>query len=247
MIGTVDIHSHILHGVDDGADDLNEALEMLRLAARNGTTDICLTPHYLANENRCSGLSASELKECFERFKESVSRTVPEINIHLGAEVYSAGTIESVMRNGEIISLSDSGYVLTEFDFNDSPKRAMEIVRILQSGGYGVVIAHPERYVFIQENPRLIVPFLERGALLQINAQSILGVCGPVAQDVALSFLENALATAVASDAHSAYYRTPDLSEAYSFVSLHFSNDYAERLFSRNPTAIIRGEKISIL
>lgn len=244
MIDTVDIHAHIIPGVDDGAVDINEAIDMLRMAASNGTVDIVATPHYLADNHRCAGFNASELRASFNELKQIAAARVPEINLHFGAEMYSVGNIESVIKSGDIISLNDNGYVLTEFAFNDSPKRALEIVRVLQRSGYNVVIAHPERYVFVKENPRLIVPFLETGALLQINPQSILGDCDPVEQDVALSFLENGLAAVVASDCHSAFRRSPDLSDAYSFVFLNFSPEYADRLFYNNPQAIIRGEKL---
>lgn len=244
MIGTVDIHSHIIPAVDDGAVDLDEALDMLKIAVKNGTSDIVATPHYLADNLRCAGLSASELKARFDVLKEAAAKHVPDINLHFGAEMYSVGNIEAVIRSGNVISLNNNGYVLVEFAFNDSPKRALEIVRVLETAGYNVVIAHPERYVFVKDNPRLIVPFLETGALLQINPQSILGDCDPVEQDVALSFLENSLAAVVASDSHSVFKRSPDMSDAYSFVFLNFSPEYAERLFHYNPKAIIRGEKL---
>ena len=244
MIDTVDIHAHIIPGVDDGAVDFEESVDMLKMAVNNGTTDIVATPHYLADKLRCAGLGASELKAQFDELKEVAERRVPGINLHFGAEMYGVGTIESIIRSGDVVTLNNNGYVLTEFAFNDSPKRALEIVKVLQNAGYKVVIAHPERYVFVKENPRLIVPFLETGALLQLNPQSILGDCDPVEQDVALSFLENNLAAVVASDCHSAFRRSPDLSDAYSFVFLNFSPEYAERLFHNNPLAIIRGEKL---
>jgi len=244
VIDTVDIHAHIIPGVDDGAVDFDEAVEMLKIAVKNGTTDLVATPHYLADNLRCAGLSVSELRARFEELKAVAAKYVPEINLHFGAEMYGVGNIESIIKSGNIISLNDNGYVLTEFAFNDSPKRALEIVRVLQNAGYKVVIAHPERYVFVKDNPRLIVPFLETGALLQINPQSILGDCDPVEQDVALSFLENSLAAIVASDCHSTFHRSPDLSDAYSFVFLNFSPEYAERLFHNNPKAVIRGEKL---
>ena len=165
MIDTVDIHAHIIPGVDDGAVDFEESVDMLKMAVNNGTTDIVATPHYLADKLRCAGLGASELKAQFDELKEVAERRVPGINLHFGAEMYGVGTIESIIRSGDVVTLNNNGYVLTEFAFNDSPKRALEIVKVLQNAGYKVVIAHPERYVFVKENPRLIVPFLETGAL----------------------------------------------------------------------------------
>ena len=240
----VDIHTHILPGVDDGADDYNEAYEMLRVAAHNGTTDIVLTPHFLADQMRCSGLGKAELQKRFSEFKSAAQTAMPEVNLYFGAELFGVSNIEDVIEADEIITIDNSNYLLTEFDFEDNPNRALEITEALKGAGYKVIIAHPERYNFIQQNPRLIVPFLENGASLQLNAQSVLGGNGYIAQDVALSFLENNFAAVIASDSHSSAYRTPDLSEIYSFISSNFSPQYAEVLLEINPRAIIRGRRL---
>lgn len=241
---TVDIHSHILPGVDDGAEDFAEAVDMLRIAAVNGTTDIVLSPHFLTTDMRSSNLDKKALEARFNNFKSKISEQLPNINLYFGAEVFGVSNIEDFLEDGEIIPINGNKYVLTEFDFDDSPKRALEITKALIGSGYSVVIAHPERYSFVQYEPRLIVPFLEEGAVLQINAASILGANGPIAEDVALSFLENQLAAVVASDCHSAFYRSPDLSEAYSFVSSQFSPEYADNLFTFNPLSIINGKRL---
>lgn len=244
VVLTVDIHSHILPGVDDGAEDVYEALDMLRLAAANGTTDIVLTPHLLTSDMRSFVGNRKALSKIFDDFKAKAATEVPDINVYLGAEVFSASNIEDFLDAEEIIPINDSKYVLTEFSFDDNPKRAIEITRVLNNHGYTVVIAHPERYSFIQYEPRLIVPFLEEGAVLQVNATSVIGESGAIAQDVALSFLENQLATVIASDCHSCYSRSPDLSEAYSFVSSQFSVEYADSLFVCNPLTIINGKRL---
>ncbi len=217
---------------------------MLKVAAKNGTTDIVLTPHYMAEKMRCAGLDKAQLAKAFDEFKEKVKEQIPNINIYQGAELFSISSIEDCMENDEIITINDTDYVLLEFGFNDNPKRALEISRALQSGGYKVVIAHPERYDFIQQNPRLIVPFLQDGVALQLNADSVLGLNGFAAQDVALSFMENNFATVIASDSHSSISRSPDLSEVYSFVSSNFSPDYAQLLLRTNPLTIIKGKRL---
>lgn len=241
----VDIHAHVLPAIDDGAEDLNEAVQMLRVAVNNGTTDLVLTPHFLADSLRCEqGIEIDEIKKRFSAFCEEAKEYVPEINLYLGAEVFAVNNIEDYIDEKKLLTINDSKYILLEFDFDDRPQRALEITQVLMEAGYRVVIAHPERYSFVQYNPRLIVPFLNEGALLQVNASSLLGRSGAVAQDVAFSFIENRMAVAVASDAHSAYYRSPDLSEAYSVVSSNFSLEYSDLLFTQNPLNIIKGKRI---
>ncbi len=244
MIFTVDLHTHILPSVDDGADSIQEALEMLDMAYNNGTTHIVLTPHYLTGDSRSTGKSKSKLISSFEKFKDTAAEEYPKLNLYFGAELFSVNNIDEVISDDQVIPINGGKYVLLEFGFRDTLPRALSVAEKLLSAGYIPLIAHPERYSFIQNNPRDIIPFLEKGALLQVNVSSIAGMSGRLAQDVALSFLENGLATAVASDAHDVAHRAPDLSEAYSFVFSEFSRRYAEELFFENPLAIINGKII---
>ena len=240
----VDFHTHILPGVDDGADDLDEAMEMLKIAAENGTTDIVLTPHYLTNDMRSSKLSKEQLEQRFKLFSESAKAFYPNINLYMGAEVFGANNIEDVIADNQLITINNTQYVLIEFGFNDQLPRALEICNTLLDNQYIPKIAHPERYSFIQRNPRDIINFLEKGALLQINTSSLAGDLGEMVQDVALSFVENSLVAIIASDCHSTFQRNPDLSEAYSFISSTFSSAYAEDLVHYNPLAILKGKRI---
>lgn len=244
MIFTVDIHTHILPGVDDGAENFKEALEMLRIAKSNGTTDLVLTPHYLVRDSRSDGLSKREIKSRFNTFKEAAEAQCPGISLYLGAETFAVSNIEDVLDDDGLITVNNTNYVLLEFGFNDFVSRTLKITEVLSQNGYIPIIVHPERYLFIQRNPRDIIKYLEQGAILQVNTCSLAGYNGPLAQDVALSFLENGLASAIASDAHSTYQRVPDLSETYSFVSANFSSDYAEDLFYENPMTILKGKRL---
>ncbi len=244
MIFTVDIHTHILPGVDDGAENFKEALEMLRIAKTNGTTDLVLTPHYLVKDNRSDKMTKKDILSRFEAFKEAAAAQCPDINLYMGAEMFAVSNIEDVVDDDGLITINNTKYVLLEFGFDDFLARALDVADALVQKGYTPIIAHPERYSFIQRNPRDIVKFLDRGAILQSNVCSLAGYNGLTAQDIALSFLENGLVSVIASDAHSTYQRVPDLSEAYAFVSANFSSDYAEDLFYNNPLTVIRGKRL---
>ncbi len=244
MNHTVDLHTHILPDVDDGAENISEAFEMLSNAVQNGTTDIVLTPHYLTNDMRSFGLSKDEIYERFTHFKNKAYERFKDINLYLGAEVFAVNHIEKIIEEGMLISINDTKYILIEFAFDDQSLRVELIIDKLIRLGYIPLIAHPERYGFIQRNPIDILRLLNKGALLQINSMSLAGRNGRIAQEIAYSYLANNMATAVSSDCHSCYQRTPDLSEVHSFISINFSSALAEKLLYDNPKAIIQGKNI---
>ena len=247
VIKTVDIHAHVLPLVDDGADDFGEALEMLEIAEKNGTSHIVLTPHYLTDDGRSKGLSKSQLEEKFEEFKQLALQNGLRIKIYSGAEIFASGKIDSALTNDQIITINNTNYVLIEFDFNEEPDRALEITQKFKKAGFTPIIAHPERYRFVKTDPSLIVPFVQKGAILQLNSSSILGENGPASEETALALIHSGLASIVASDSHSAFYRSPDLSEAYTLVSSLFSKEFSELLFFENPRLILEGKPIKTI
>ena len=244
MSVTVDLHTHILPAVDDGAEDVSEALRMLKIAANNGTTDIVLTPHYLARGMRTHKMNKADLERIFLMFKEVAAGHYPKLNLYMGAEIFGVGNIDEVIADGQLITLNNTDYCLVEFAFHDHLQRAISVLDTLVQHGYKPIVAHPERYQFIQDQPRDVFRMLDKGALLQVNHTSLEGLSGPAAQDVAMLLLEDSLVACVSSDAHSTFQRTPDLSEAYEFVSSTFSPEYAEDLFFNNPNAILMGKRV---
>ncbi len=242
VIKTVDIHTHILPMVDDGPDELGEAMEMLEIAVRNGTSHIVLTPHYLTDDDRSKDLSKSQLEEKFEEFKKVALEEGCEISLYFGAEVHVTKEIDSIIEKNEIITINNTKYVLLEFDFSEESDRALEITKKILNAGYLPIIAHPERYKFVKNDPALIIPFVQEGAILQINSSSILGENGAASQEAALTIINSELASIVASDSHGVFYRSPDLSEAYAFVSSIFSRRSSELLFFENPRLVLEGK-----
>ncbi len=217
---------------------------MLDIAVSNGTTHIVLTPHYLARD-KCLGLfSKEELKERFETFKEKALERFSGLKIYFGAEMMAVDNFQDVVSDGQLITLNDSRYVLIEFGFNDRIERANEIINKVVSFNKVPIIAHPERYLFVQENPSVLEDFMQNGGLLQLNATSLLGLSGPIAERIANNTLRDGLASFVASDAHSIYRRTPDLSDGYVIVSSKYGRSLAEAVFYSNPLAVVNDEKL---
>lgn len=240
----IDIHSHIIPTIDDGAASKTEAAVMLRLAAESGTTDIVATSHYY-NRWQCTVPSSKKmLTKAFEDFKQFIEASGIAINVWQGAELFGVNNIAELARHDEIISINGSRYVLIEFDFDDDFARVRYCLAQLKAAGYVPIIAHPERYNFLQNTPGNIYWFLEQSCLLQINKGSPIGRYGDEAMKFSRWLLENRLVHCVASDCHSPFRRTADMSRTHEWISLNFGQDYARTIFEENPGLILRDKKI---
>lgn len=243
MLKVTDIHSHIIPGIDDGAASATEAAVMLRVAAQSGTTDMVATSHYY-NPRQCTVPSSKKaLTEIFNRFTDFIARNDIPVNVYPGAELFGVNNITELARHNEIVTLNNSRYVLIEFDFDDDFSRVKFCVSQLLSCGYVPVIAHPERYIFLQNEPGNIYWFMEHGCIFQINKGSPIGRYGSGALKFSRWMLENRFAGIVASDCHSPFRRTADMSSAHEWITLNFGRGYTKALFEDNPRRIIRDEK----
>jgi protein-tyrosine phosphatase len=233
-----------LHGIDDGAETFDEAMEMLEVAFSNGTTDLVLTPHYLSNDLRSTGVSKADILKRFEDLRSAAESKFDGLKLYIGAETFAAANILECAETDALLPINNTRYLLLEFGFDDTVSRALTVTRELHRLGYTAIVAHPERYGFFLNDPGKILSFLDEGALLQINANSVLGQNGVRSREMSLSLIDNGLAAFVSSDAHSVRYRSPDLSEAYSFVASAYDSDFAEALFERNPMTILQDKII---
>lgn len=240
----VDIHSHIIPGIDDGAASETEAAVMLRLAVESGTKAIVATPHYY-NRWQCTVASSRKMMdERFKKFREFIEASELGITVYQGAELFGVNNISELARRHEIIPLNGSRYVLVEFDFDDDFARVRYCTSQLISAGFVPVIAHPERYSFLQKEPQNIYWFLEKSCLLQINKGSPVGRYGAEAMNYSRWLLENRFVHTVASDCHSPFRRTADMSKTHEWVALHFGLDYACEIFEKNPLTILNNGKL---
>ncbi len=239
----VDIHCHILHGVDDGSGNMTDSLEMAQLAAANGTKAIfatphCNMPHYFEN------LWSVQLEQKLLDFQKKLDERGVDLRVYCGQEIFLDEGFLPLLRRNELITLNRSRYALVELDFYERTDEAYQKISALASEGYVPVVAHPERYVFVAEDKYAAAKLRQLGALLQINSGSLSGDFGAKPKRAAESILKNQLADFVASDAHSQYSRTPDLSKAHEFVCENFSYEYADLLFRINPKRVINNDEI---
>lgn len=195
----IDIHSHILHGVDDGCSDFYESLEMLRRAKQVGYSKLILTPHRIegAYEDNFSALNQrlTELQAVSE--KEDMG-----LELFLGRELYLESKLESDLSSGLIETLAGTPYVLVELPMIGMPIQTKSILHKLMASGYRVVIAHPERNSRLGSDFDLIRELKESGVLFQLNIGSLAGKYGSQVKSAAKELLKEGLIHFVSSDAH---------------------------------------------
>lgn len=239
----IDIHSHIMPGIDDGSRSMGETMKMLKMSAASGVSLITATPHFNHVYNWMNYADRRFL-DLFESVRENAEERGIGIELRLGMEIRAFDGMIDLLEQGRLLTLAGTKYVLTEFDEQEPAKWAKNILRKLLSAGYIPVVAHPERYDFVGEDPWQVSDWLEDGCLIQITRGSMTGSYGPMAKELSDLFLEEGFVTCVASDCHRPDRRTPEMTSGYEYLRDRYSERLAERLMTVNPGRIVRGERI---
>lgn len=231
----IDIHSHILWGLDDGAVTIDDSLAMLRIAAESGTTDIVATPH--------SNAEFEYLPERIaERIGELAARTGGRPAIHRGCDLHlSFDNIVGAIEDPARFSINGHRYILVEFsDLHISSSMHAVLGRLLEAR-LVPIITHPERNPTLQKKHETLEAWVQQGCLVQVTALSVTGGFGKAAQAAANRLLARGLVHAIASDAHDPVHRHPRLDQAFAAIARQHGRETAERLFVANPGIIIHG------
>jgi protein-tyrosine phosphatase len=238
----IDTHSHIIPFVDDGADNWETALELIKQGEKQGIIAALATPHILSeNDYRFE----NQIIERFEELKQKVAERKLKMKLYLGCEIYAQ---PDMTIKHKISTPNNNGkYFLVEFPMNSIPRFASQSFFDFILNGFIPVIAHPERNLGFITNPNMAFEFVQRGALMQINAGSILGKHGEKAKNLAFKLIEYNLAHIVGSDCHDPNRRSMSLAESYGVVSRNWDEDTAKMLFYNNPKKFIDGTPIEIL
>jgi protein-tyrosine phosphatase len=234
----IDIHTHVLAGLDDGAKTLDAALEMLRVAARSGTTDLVATPH--ANIEFRFDAELVQLK-----IAELQEAAGPDVRIHRGCDFHLFfDNIQDALANPCKYTINGMSYLLVEFPDVLIARNTPEVFKRLIEGGMIPIITHPERNYLLHSRTEELKAWVELGCRVQVTAQSFLGRFGPEARRFAERLMRSGLVHFVASDCHDAEDRSPRLDEAYDYVARKFGGDRAQALFVTNPGAVLCGEPL---
>lgn len=239
----IDIHCHILPGLDDGAGNMSDAVEMAELAASSGIKSIIATPHTNIPGGYHNYWSLS-MQDDIKVLQTEINKNNIPLTIYCGQEVFLASGFMELLHQGKLITLNRSRYMLVEFDVYENADVAYRKLQQLISEGYVPIVAHPERYGFVNEQTDAVYRMKDLGALLQVNRGSLKGRFGIKEKETATKIVETFQADFIASDGHSQYSRTPYLAGVHEFVSETYSSDYGDLLLKVNPQRVLNNETI---
>lgn len=235
----IDIHTHIMPGVDDGAETLDDALRLIMQAAEGGTKEIILTPH-CAPSYGFFNFNDYFLEENFDRLCYAVEKERIPVILHPGMEVLYESREELLVHMDEYFPLCGGRYFLMEFFFDVSGDEFLEGIQTVREQGYIPVIAHPERYECVKKDWELAAEGYRKGAKFQINKSSLSGTHGEKAARCAVHLLDMDLVEFIASDAHYVRGRGSGLGRVRRFIEKEYGTERAKRLFVTNPGKVVK-------
>lgn len=239
----IDLHSHILPGVDDGSDDMEMSIKIAKLYIENGINKVISTSHYIEWEV-CN--SPEELRLGIKSFQEELDKHQIPLIIYPGNEIYlTPNTVKRII-NGEVLTLNDGDYVLIELPMNDMPLYVEDIIYELRLKGMTPIIAHPERNTRIQEDPNILHKFISMGALAQLNLPSIEGMYGKRVKEAGITLLQHNMIHFVGTDTHSNRRRSPKVEKSLEILSGIVSNEDFEMLTIKNAQDVLDNKEIEI-
>lgn len=236
--GMFDIHCHIFPAVDDGAGSVQDSIEMAQIAWDSGICGIVATPH--ANLPGQKNFWTSEMEHGLTELQIRLRELNIEVSLYPGQEIILVSEYMAALRSGQLIGLNRSRYLLTEFEAQETLRTACQKLQQICAEGYVPIVAHPERYGFVQEDPDAMIRLKRAGGLLQLNKGSFQGHFGRRTMAAAHAIMRHRIADFIASDAHSQYRRTTFLAEVHEIISEQYSEEYADLLLEINPEKVIQ-------
>ncbi len=239
----IDMHNHIMYGIDDGAKTLEETIQLLKLAANTNVEQLIVTPHFKENifHNQKNNIETK-----VNEIKQILLEHNIDMNIYPGSEIFLSKNTLDLLNNQKLQTLNNSQYVLIETHMVKDYQmiNVREELYNLKIDGYQVILAHPERYENTRIDPNFVYDLVSDGYYMQINVNSLKE--NHPNHKIVKKLLDNNLVHFVASDSHNLSNRPPLLDKGYQFVEKHYGKDYANDLFYNNPLSVINNEQIKI-
>ena len=195
----IDFHTHILPNIDDGSRSIDETFNLIKEAKEAGFEGIVLTSHYI---EKYYETNVPERDVWVNAISENLRNKGMDIDVYLGNEIYMSENIMQLLIDGKASTINNSCYVLFEMPLNVEPMNLYDVIYSLQEHKLIPILAHPERYTFVQKEPELITDLIEKGVLMQANYASILGYYGEKAQYIVRKFFEHNMIHFLGSDVH---------------------------------------------
>lgn len=240
----IDLHSHLLPGIDDGAADLSVSIAMARASVANGVRVMACTPHILQGVWNNSG---PQIRQATQALQAAIDAEGIPLKLITGADVHIERDIVSGLHSGRVLSLADSRYVLIELPHHVAPARIEDCFFGLFSAGYVPILTHPERLSWIGSRYVSIERLVKSGVWMQITAGSLLGSFGRSARYWSEKMLDQGMIHIIATDAHNLHDRRPVLAEGRDAASRLVGKEEAQNLVVARPYGIIANKPATIL
>lgn len=236
----IDIHSHILPGIDDGARNLDESIEMIQVARRTGTTAIAATPH-------ANSTFKFDLVRVDSKLNELRASVEPDIVLYRGCDFHlTHKNILDAVASPFKYCLDGKRYLLVELSDLVVFPNTHEQYQKLEAAGLKLIVTHPERNLILQQRPELIQEWVSGGRLMQVTAASLLGRFGKRAEQLSHRLLDEGMVHFLASDGHDPIHRPPRLDEGYRWVERRYGKQWADVLCLHNPKCAIEGTDLDL-
>lgn len=239
----IDVHSHILPNIDDGSRSIDETFNLIKEAKEAGFEGIICTSHYMENYYETD---RPEREVWINAIHENLKNKNIEMNLYLGNEIYMSDNIIKLLEDGKATTMNDTSYVLFELPLNVEPMNLYDMVYEMQQYKIVPILAHPERYSFVQTDPELIYDLIDKGVLMQANYGSIVGQYGKKAQMIVQKFLENNMIHMLGTDAHRQNTIYPKIPEILVELKSLIGEEKLNELTTVNPELVINNKRIDI-
>lgn len=233
----IDFHTHILPEVDDGSKSYEESLEMLKEAKKSGFDIVIATSHYAVG---CYEVPEYKRKELIDDL--NLEENVPQLI--LGSEIFLTHNIIDLLKEFKASTINNTNYVIIELPLKKKVVNLITEINILKENGYIPIIAHPERYLYIQKNYKVLKELKEKGILFQCNYGSIIGNYGFRAKYIVKKMLKDNYVSFLGTDAHKKGTIYPQLSKAITLISKYVSTEKLVDLINNNAEKILKGESL---
>ena len=239
----IDFHSHILPNIDDGSRSIEETFNLIKEAKKVGFEAIISTSHYMENYYETD---VPEREVWVKAIYENLKTKDIDTKLYLGNEIYFSENIIELLEKRKASTINDTSYVLFELPLNAEPMNLYDVIYDMLQYKLVPVLAHPERYSFVQKDPDLIYDLIEKGVLMQANYGSIIGQYGEKAQIIVRKFFENNMIHFLGSDVHRQNTIYPKIPMALELISEIIGDDKLEELTTKNPKLVLNNKKIEI-
>lgn len=236
-----DMHSHILPGLDDGAQDERESLEMLRIAAGNGIRKIIATPHF---HYRRGHADPDKIRQTVSKMQKLLAESGISVELYAGNELFYTHELLDTVKAGGALTMADSDYVLLEFSPETERRKIQNAVYEFMNEGYYPILAHMERYLAFQKHPDFAESIFRMGAYFQVNGGSLLGTAGWKTKRFAKSILETGMVQFLATDAHDITRRPPGFGNLPDRLRKKYGEARLQEYLWENPAKILENQAL---